>query len=156
MPLPIPMNSPPPASSGEASLHHQLVALILGRHPGAMGEVTIELWEPLSQHLTAIIGQEGFDALYDRSLHIAAESHAWLAHAGPPPGRQLRFDRLKSALIDQEIDEATKAAVLLLSTFTATLSTLIGGNLTDNILRAAWGDAFEQAAQEISQWPNTK
>ena len=36
---------------------------------------------------------------------------------------------------------------------TDVLSTLIGQPLTTNILRAAWGDAYTEAAQEISAWP---
>lgn len=126
---------------------------MLSRRPEAVAEVSVGLWLQLSKSLVAIIGQEGFEALYDRSLHLASEAHRWLVDEVPHASESTRFERLHSALQSKDLAEATSATVLLLSTFTGILSTLIGQQLTTNILRAAWGDAFEEAAQGIPQCP---
>lgn len=143
----------PEAAPADLSHQLQLVTLILGRSPDTVCDVAIDLWQRLSQGLVAIIGSEGFEALYDRSLHVAAAAHPWLEPTVPPQAGSPRFERLRSDLQSRDVEEAGKVMTLLLSTFTGVLSTLIGQQLTTNILRAAWGDAFEEAAQEISQWP---
>ena len=149
----MPVNSTPAASSMALSLHYDLMASMVVRRPDAIGDVAIELWEGLSKSLTVIIGIEGFEALYDRSLHLVAATFAWLDHDAAPSTNLSRFACLKSGLEGRDFDESVKASALLLSTFTGVLSTLIGQQLTNNILRSAWGDAFEEAALEISQWP---
>ncbi|MBS3997340.1 MAG: hypothetical protein KGZ67_08370, partial [Hydrogenophaga sp.] len=82
----------------------------------------------------------------------AGEAYPWLT-GEPQAGAHARFARLRSGLLGRDSDEAGKATVLLLSTFIRVLVTLIGHPLTTNILRAAWGDAYEAAAQEVSQCP---
>jgi hypothetical protein len=149
----MPKNSPPAVSSVDPPHHQHLIALMVGRHPHTVCEVALDLWERLSKNLVAIIGSEGFEALYDRSVHLACTTFPWLAPADPEPGNYSRFSRLTSGLRDRSLDEARGATVLLLSIFTSVLSTFIGQQLTTNILRAAWGDAFDEAALEISQWP---
>lgn len=147
------MNSPPADPSLDPEQIPDLLARMVGRKPDEVCEVALALWSQLSERLEAIIGREGFEALYDRSLYLAGAAFPWLTAPQPPPGKHPRFDRLKSVLQSRDPDETEKATVILLSTFIEVLSTLIGRHLTLNILRAAWGDAFEVAALEISKWP---
>lgn len=125
---------------------------MVGRSPGALGDVTRQLWDPLAQQLVALIGQAGFTALFDRSLHLASASFPWLASTDASTDKLPRLEALSSALLIRGPDDSIHAVVLLLSTFVELLCTLIGQNLTMNILRTAWGDAFEEAVQEVSQW----
>lgn len=151
---------PPPTPAGaregpavDASAHHQLITLIVSRQPEAVGDMATDLWERLFASLVSIIGNDGFDALYDRSLHLAGATFPWLLPAHLDPKKHERFSHLKFGLQGRDLQEAGLAMVLLLSTFTSVLSTLIGQELTRNILRSAWGDAFEKALQELSLWP---
>lgn len=141
------------AAAGEPLDHRQVIACLLSRQPPQLVDVAIDLWERLAAGLVVIIGNEGFDALYDRSLHLAGEGFPWLTPGESQTGSKARFERLRSGLLGQESDEAGKATVLLLATFIRVLVTLIGYPLTTNILRAAWGDAYEAAALEVSQCP---
>lgn len=147
------MNSPPADPSLDPAQIPDLLARMVSRKPDEVCEVALALWSQLSKSLEAIIGREGFEALYDRSLHLAGAAFPWLTAPQLAPGKHPRFDRLKLVLQSRSPDETEKATVILLSTFIEVLSTLIGRNLTLNILRAAWGDAFEAAALEISTWP---
>lgn len=146
--MPTPTRRLDTAASVDARDHRARVAGMLGRQPGRVAEVAIDLWERLSAGLVMIIGNDGFAALYDRSVHLASATHPWLVPDEPPAGSHSRFARLKSCLQARTPDEAREATVLLLGTFTDVLVTLIGQTLTTNILRAAWGDAYEHAAEE--------
>lgn len=142
-----------PVSAGPADA---VIALFQGR-AGPTGHADLDPWITLCACLEEIIGQEGVTALYDRSLHLAGAMHPWMlepnADPGQPlPGKPLRFERLQCALQTRSPTEALQAEVFLFSTLIRVLSTLIGQELTLNILRAAWGDAYEEAAQEISTW----
>lgn len=125
----------------------------LHKDHGDTGERALALWESLAVSLVNIIGDEGFNALFSRSLHLAGATHPWLAEASMARANLPRFAALKALLNGRTPQEVTAAMVLLFSIFTDVLGTLIGKQLTTNILRAAWGDAYEVAAQETSPWP---
>jgi hypothetical protein len=144
----MPTNPPKEAAFPAFSQHHALKALILPQPPRLVSDVAIDLWERLSKVLVAIIGTEGFEALYSRSVHLAAADFPWLKPEASWDSTDSRFYELISAMHNRPQGEAGQAMVVLFSTFTGVLSTLIGLDLTTNLLRAAWGDAYEEAAQE--------
>lgn len=133
--------------------HRQVIACLLGRPSLRMVDVCVDLWERLAAGLVTIIGNEGFYALYDRSLHLAGEAFPWLSAGDTPAGAAARFVCLRANLQGRDHDEASMASVLLLTTFLRVLVSLIGHPLTTNLLRAAWGGAYDAAAHETSQWP---
>jgi hypothetical protein len=144
----IPTNPPQEAAFHAFSQHPALKALVLTERPRAVCEVAIDLWERLSKVLVAIIGTEGFEALYSRSVHLAATDFPWLRPDANWDSTDSRFYELTSAMHDRPQEEAGQAMVILFATFNGVLSTLIGLQLTTNILRAAWGDAYEETALE--------
>jgi hypothetical protein len=144
----MPTHRPQEAVFDAFSQHPALKALILPQSPTAVCEAAIDLWERLSNVLVAIIGTEGFEALYSRSVHLAAADFSWLKPDADWDSSDTRFYEIRSAMRDRPMEEAGQAMVVLFSTFTGVLSTLIGLELTTNILRAAWGDAYEETAQE--------
>ncbi|HWW69063.1 MAG TPA: hypothetical protein VN089_03915 [Duganella sp.] len=117
------------------------------RSPDTLRADTIVLWERLAVELSAIIGQSGFDTLYARSIHVVRARHPWLEEGADP-----RFEKLKNSLQGREPAAAGAASVALLTTFTDTLSQLIGASLTTAILRSAWGqDTADTAAKGTQQ-----
>jgi hypothetical protein len=111
---------------------------VLGQ-PGAALEASIRLWQELAVHLTAIIGEAGFDSLYARSLHRASIKHPWLDHQAALP-RGGAFTRLRASLHARGMPEAGEASVDLLNVFVDTLTILIGDQVSSGLLRDAWGD----------------
>jgi hypothetical protein len=127
------------------------IARLVAQCNGGAGEVAIALWEPLSKNLASLIGQQGFQALFDRSLHLAGVAFPWLSMPTAFPDTASRLDNLKALLGREEGQVATDASVMLLTTFAEVLAGLIGPPLTTNILRAAWGIAFDEAVQDTSK-----
>ena len=139
---PLAMPASPPTG------HALSLERLIHRLDQAVSETSSALWHELSAGLVQIIGQEGFNALYDRSLHEACSTCAWLRpELGWATGPS-RLEHLRAALASRNADDASRAAVLQLSSFTALLSSLIGPHLTDHILRAAWGDDFDHTPPE--------
>lgn len=151
--MPIDSSTPHAMASDDPYPFAQVLASMVQKQSDASGEMILALWINLAANLVSLIGDEGFNALYSRSLHLAGATHPWLADLPALSGDRPRFAALASSLQDRSQEEVATAMVLLLSTFTGVLSTLIGQPLTTNILRAAWGDAYTEAAQEISTWP---
>lgn len=147
----MPIPSLPQGLALTPSQHAAVMALMVDRHQGDIAASTLPLWSPLAKSLVTIIGQDGFLALLDRSLHVAGEAFPWLLKYAPGAPISSRLEGLQSALSGRAADEATQAMVLLLSTFTGVLATLIGTPLTTNILRTAWGQPFADAVQELTK-----
>jgi hypothetical protein len=103
-----------------------------------MDEV-IDLWEPMATHIIMIVGDGGFNSLYLRAISLAQPTFPWLAATSPPSHASNRFAELVTCLKGQPPEQAKAANNLLLTTFTDILATLIGEDLTIQILRSAWG-----------------
>ena len=96
------------------------------------------VWLELDAILSPIIGPRGVAALGQRSLHLASETHPWLAAARP--GEAARFDPglLVPLLAKRSRDEAMAASSMFLHTFHETLSRLIGASLCERLLQSVW------------------
>jgi hypothetical protein len=91
--------------------------------------------------LMAIIGEEGFLVLYSRSLHLLRPTFPMLPPADTPPSAKAWLADLDIALTGQDPIEANAANTQLMMTLTNILASLIGEDLTVEILHSAWGDA---------------
>lgn len=122
-------------------LRCQIIKSLMAQHTEKVADAAIDLWVQMATQIISIVGEGGFNSLYVRSVFLARTKFPWLA-AGPlPPQTDQRFAGLKASLEGQTLEQAREANNLLLITFTDILSTLIGEELTTNILRSAWGFA---------------
>jgi len=117
----------------------QLIKMRMEQHPENVADAAVDLWGQLANQLVAILGEDGFDSLYVRSVFLARSTFPWLAAGALPPQAEQRFAGLKMSLAGQSPAQASEANILLLSTFTGILAVLIGEELTTSILRSAWG-----------------
>lgn len=106
-------------------------------------------WRRLARHLSPLIGESGFCALYGRASRLAQPDHGWL---GATPASK-SIDGLIAALGDSfggvNADAARAANGALLNTFTMLLSDLIGEALTIRLLHsAAHGEGEQKNVQE--------
>jgi len=92
----------------------------------------------IDEALTPIIGKRGVAALHQRTVHLARGSGSWLILTKEGVPTAMDFEALKSALAQQEAIDAADQGALILQTFHALLTTLVGPSLTERLLRPAW------------------
>ena len=120
---------------------HQIIkSLLASQHHGKDADAAIYLWEQMANQIVHIIGDVGFNSLYARSLSLTQLLYPWLSAGSLPLRTEPRFAELRVNLDGQSSDQAGAANSRLLIIFTDILATLIGENLTSNILKLAWGD----------------
>lgn len=119
---------------------HQLIKSLMTSHTEKVADVAIHLWELMAAQIITIVGEDGFNSLYARSIFLSKSTFPWLeANPARPPQTDHRFAELKMSLEGQTPAQAREANSLLLITFTGVLASLIGERLTTNILYLAWG-----------------
>lgn len=112
----------------------------------------LQQWLRLSEQLSPLVGENGFAALYARTIRLVQPDFPWLSagHSGAPVAHSLEI--LMGDYQRVEPDEADRAHAGLLETFTKLLSTLIGEALTIRLLDSAVTAGQEQKnAQEQKQ-----
>jgi hypothetical protein len=135
----------------------QLIDSALAIHAGASQDIVVEQalqkWEQLARHLSPLIGEAGFCALYGRALRLTSQRDcqpAAAASSGALAGSISQLlTSLKQTLTAAGPDNAGNANAALLATFTRLLSTLIGEAMTIRLMNAAWHEEPQQKnAQE--------
>lgn len=103
-------------------------------------ERSIRVWTDLAEHLTPLIGEAGFCALYGRAARLAASADHWPAAVNGARSVESLLLSIKNnhALIASE--HAAAANFALLDSFTKLLAGLIGDGLTTRLLKSAWAD----------------
>ena len=115
-------------------------------------ETLMHPWQRLAEHLSPLIGETGFCALYGRAILLVVPLFDWLRAAQPGDSAAQSFTALTGVYNTVHIDAASAANTALLTTFTELLSGLIGEALTGRLLDLAWRGGQEQTnAQEQKQ-----
>lgn len=119
---------------------HQLIEKLMAQHPEKVADAAIHLWAQMATQIISIVGEDGFNSLYARSVFLAQRTFPWLTTSSLSEQNDQRFAELKKELEGRTPSQAREANSLLLLTFTGILAALIGEPLTTRILGAAWGD----------------
>jgi hypothetical protein len=119
---------------------------------GAQGlaESARTAYDDLSRVSVPLIGQDGFDAMAGRALHLAQRVHPCLAAMPPRDPAHEPFARVVACLGQQAPAVAAKAAAEVLAILTGLFVTFIGEPLTMRLLHQAWPDGFSGASTEES------
>jgi len=118
----------------------RLIERLMAQHPEKVADAAIYLWERMAAQIISIVGEDGFNSLYARSVFLAQPTFPWLTASALSQPYDQRFAELKKGFEEQTPSQAREANSLLLLTFTGILAALIGEPLTTRILCAAWGD----------------
>ena len=95
------------------------------------------LWQSLALALGKIIGEQGFESLFFRSVYQSEATFPWLS---TDVGAHTKaVDHLAACLATRDPAQAELASLELLTLFTDTLILLIGELVTNRILLTAWG-----------------
>lgn len=121
-------------------LRHRIINHLTAKRTEKVADAAVILWEQMAAQIILIIGQGGFNSLYGRSLFLTQSTFPWLSADSTASQTGQRFAELKKSLEGQSLMQARKANSLLLITFTDILASLIGEQLTTNILRSSWGN----------------
>ena len=114
----------------------------------AIAEATICTWRQIADRLAPVIGVQGVDVLFVRSLHLTSAAFPWLATSGDRRDSAAQLASLKTCLAGREPESAAKASNTLLVTFTELLNTLIGDSLTGHLLAPVWEPQASESVQE--------
>ncbi|MBB3224158.1 hypothetical protein [Pseudoduganella umbonata] len=117
----------------------QLIRAMLARPGGAdAAERQLLPWRSLALHLSPLIGESGFNALYARTGRLLAPQHRWLTNGPSSQTLDALFRTLAEDLARAEPAQAAQANEALLTTFTRLLTELIGEGLTTRLIDSAW------------------
>jgi len=116
----------------------QTVEATLARHPQEVLETTQHLWGQLAPELISIIGEDGFQVLYARSVRLTCAQYPWLEQAAVIASKHDCFTPLLTCLRSTDLVQARQASVALLNIFLNLLASLIGEALTTHLLYSAW------------------
>lgn len=131
-------------------LRHQLITNLMARQTDPVADSAVKWWSLMAAQVISIVGEDGFNTLFDRSVFLTKPSHPWLATDAPSLAAGSRFAEFKMSLQEQPPVQASAANTLLLITFTDILVSLIGEQLTARILRMAWGhEAQDSTGKEF-------
>lgn len=135
------------AARRERQLARRLIVHEAGGNLGAPGmvEATERAFNRLYRHLFSLIGQDGFDAVAQRALYLAARECAYLRSVRAKCMLdQYRLDGLDAAVAGRQPSEVDAATVAILSSFFELLVTLVGDKLFHQLIQGAWpGFAIE-------------
>jgi hypothetical protein len=103
----------------------------------------------MAAQIIMIVGEGGFNSLYVRAIALTQTTFPWLTATSTPSHTSNHVAELLQCLEGQPPEQARTANNLLLTTFTDILATLIGEDLTKQILRSAWGiEALDSPGSE--------
>jgi hypothetical protein len=95
-------------------------------------------WMRLAAHLSPLIGEAGFCALYGRAVRLSSPDGDWPAATHGVRSIATLFATLNTSLGAISPDKACAANAALLESFTKLLAGLIGEALTIRLLNTAW------------------
>ena len=101
-------------------------------------DAAISLWEPMATEIISIVGEEGFNSLYARTIFLNRSAFPWLLASSDPLQIDQRLAELKTSFEKQTPPQVGEANNSLLITFTDILASLIGEQLTTRILCLVW------------------
>ena len=131
-------------------LRHQITESLMAQHTEEVVDAAINLWEQIATQIISIVGEDGFNSLYARSVFLTQSRFPWLAASPLSSQTDHRFAELKMSLKGQTPAQASEANSLLLINFANILASLIGEQLTTSILRSARGnDASDRACKGV-------
>ena len=133
-------------------LRQKIIKSLIAQPTEKVADSAIDLWEQLAAQIISIVGEGGFNSLYARSVFLTQSTFPWLpaCSLSSQTHHDHRFAELKASFEAQTSAQADAANSQLLIVFTDILASLIGEDLTNRMLRSAWGnDASYKAGKEF-------
>ena len=98
---------------------------------------TIALWRAVDLEVSAVIGPRGSAAVLRRTLVMTRRTHGWMHEPSDEAGFEACVLALGEALAGQASEESVAGRLALEAAFRDLLSSLVGGALATQLLRAS-------------------
>jgi hypothetical protein len=121
------------------SFRYELIKNYVALYAEKNADGLILLWERMAIEIVALVGEGGFNSLYERCISLTQPTFPWLVVSPSLPQNDHRFAELRLRFEEQAIAQANAANHQLLITFTDLLASLIGEQITVVILHTAMG-----------------
>ena len=123
--------------------------------PGAgvshVADMLVLIWQDIERELLPIIGARGIAALHGRSLFLASRTHTWFGNSHAGVKTTMDLDSLHASLVARSAEEAVDGGRVLLQSFDALLTDMVGAVLTERLLRKVWDlPSSGSAAQDMT------
>lgn len=121
----------------------------LGASSAQIADAVRASWADIDRALRPVVGRRGVEALFKRTLHLAASRHPRLAElktAGDSDAVDL--DHLSALLAAQTPALAAEAGDTVFEIFCELLTSLIGARLGERLLQTAWSTPSSAAAAQ--------
>jgi hypothetical protein len=106
-----------------------------GWDTASLASLIVSVWRDIDAALAPIIGQRGVGALFRRTLHLLRHDYPWLSASHESMADPIDFTALHSTLSQRNSANVVDANGALLQKFLEQLVSLIGGSLTERLLR---------------------
>jgi hypothetical protein len=116
-------------------------------------DLAVATWRKIDDALSPIIGRAGMAALFKRSLYLAGADQPALTALVDVEIAPGDYAPLRQTMTQQSgADAAANVQAALLKTFLDLLTSLIGAELTERLLRSVWDNnpSSGEAAQDTS------
>jgi hypothetical protein len=124
---------------------------IAGADAERVAALAVAIWKDAGAALSPIIGRQGVDALFKRSIYLTRSAHPCLAAVFDDQVQHGALAALQYVLAQQASAAAVAANISLLQNFQNLLISLIGLSLTERLLRPVWDKPSNgQAEQELN------
>jgi hypothetical protein len=117
------------------------------RHDDVLARA-LSAWERLALHLSPLIGEAGFCALYGRAAALARRANPAVAENDEMCSVATLLQQLQISLATLDPASACTANAAVLETYTKLLCGLIGEGLTTRLLNTAWAKQPEENSNE--------
>jgi hypothetical protein len=106
------------------------------------------MWTDIEAALQPVFGRRGVAALFKRTLHRTASRYRWLEPAKVGGDDAVGLTELQALFAAQAPATATEAGSALFINFRELLTSLIGTQLSEQLLKAAWSPSSSAAAAQ--------
>lgn len=148
-------------ANSHLSKHRGRVREMFAKAETSVAQTNLLLWQSLAMELVSIVGDAGFQSLYQRCLHRIQGQHSSLLidslvlPSHPPANTDDQFQHMYQQFQLYSEQDALILSLSLFDCFIELLSSLIGEELCNVILLSAWpavGSGSEPHENSLRPW----
>lgn len=122
----------------DSNSRRQLINTVMTLQHDTGADMSFFLWEKVATQVITLVGKNGFNSLYARSVLLAQDKFPGLGAASHMAEPDSLFAHLRKSMEGKTQAQINEANIFLMVIFTDIVASIIGEQLTMTILRSAW------------------